>query len=94
MWLMEYGRISEDSDAELLESGGAVSNLIGAAFIKELSANGYVHLELSHFDTYMNTVVNGVDFYPEENVKHEIEFFIRGEKRMVAELSMMPLKRY
>ena len=94
MWLMDYGRINEDDDRELLESGGAVANLISGAFVKELSANGYGHLQMSHFATYMNNVVNGVDFSAQENVKHEIEFFIRGDKKLVAELTMLPLKRY
>lgn len=94
MWLMDYGRIKEDDDGESKESCGAVANLIAGCFVNELSANGYVFLQMSHFATYINTAVDGIDFYPQENVKHEIEFFIRDEKRLVAELSMGHLKKY
>lgn len=94
MWLMEYGRIDEDDEHEMLESCGTVANLIAGCFVKELSANGYVSLQMSHFETFVNTPVNGVCFSSQEEVKHEIEFTIRGERRLMAELTMAPLKRY
>jgi hypothetical protein len=94
MWLLEYGRINENDDMELLDACGTLTNLIAGGFVKELCANGFVHLEMSHFETFVNSPVNGIIFSPKETVKHEIEFYIRKEKRMVLELSMGHLQRY
>ena len=94
MWLLDYGRIDEDSEAETQDACGTVTNLIAGYFVKELKGHGYGHLEMGHFTTFVNSPLNGIDFYSHENVKHEMEFFIRGEKRMVLELTMGNLKRY
>ncbi|MBF0594226.1 MAG: hypothetical protein HQL22_04595 [Candidatus Omnitrophica bacterium] len=94
LWLLDYGRIDEDNEAEMSDACGTVANLLAGYFVKELSAHGYIHLQMSHFETYINTPLNGIDFFSDEDVKHEIEVFIREEKRMVLELTMKPLKRY
>ncbi|MEI6438097.1 MAG: hypothetical protein WCO69_05050 [Candidatus Omnitrophota bacterium] len=94
MWLLEYGRIDEDDEDEVLDACGTVTNLIAGYFIKELSGHGYVHLEMGHFTTFVNSPLNGIDFHSQEKVKHEMEIFIRDEKRMVLELTMGHVKRY
>ena len=94
MWLLEYGRIDEDDEEEVLDACGTVTNLIAGYFVKELSAHGYIHLEMSHFDTYINSPVDGINFFPQEDVKHEMDFFIREEKRIVIELTMGHVPRY
>lgn len=94
MWLLDYGRIDEDEEAEVLDACGTVANLIAGCFVKELCGFGYVHLEMGHFSTFVNSPLNGVDFLSQETVKHEMDFFIRDEKRMVLELTMGPLQRY
>ncbi|MBF0569370.1 MAG: hypothetical protein HQL18_01155 [Candidatus Omnitrophica bacterium] len=94
MWLLEYGRIDEDNEGVILDACGTLTNLIAGYFVKELSGLGYIFLEMSHFDSYINTAVNGVTFSSEQDFKHEIEFYIRGEKKIVAELSMGKLPRY
>ena len=94
MWLLDYGRIDEDDEQEVLDACGTVTNLIAGYFIKELRGHGYVHLEMGHFITFINSPLNGIDFHSQEDVKHEMEFFIREEKRMVLELTMGHVKRY
>jgi len=94
MWLLEYGRIDDDEESEVLDACGTVANLVAGYFVKELSAHGYIHLQMSHFDAFVNSSVNGIEFNPQESVKHEITFFLREDKRIVAELTMAPLKKY
>ncbi len=94
MWLLGYGRIDEDDEAEILDSCGTAANLIAGFFVKELSSFGYIHLEMSHFETFINSSINGIDFSPAEVVKHEMAFFIRGDKRLVMELTMGRLQSY
>lgn len=94
MWLLEYGRIDEDDELVVMDACGTITNLIAGYFVKELSAHGYIFLEMSHFESYINTAVNGINFSPEQDVKHEIEFLIKGDKKIVAELTMKPLERY
>lgn len=94
MWLLEYGRIDEDDDLIVMDACGTITNLIAGYFVKELSANGYIFLEMSHFESYINTAVNGINFSADQDVKDEVEFFIKGDKKLVAELTMQPLQRY
>ena len=94
MWLLEYGRIDEDDELVVMDACGTITNLIAGYFVKELSANGYIFLEMSHFESYINTAVNGINFSPEQDIKDEIDFLIKGDKKIVAELTMKPLERY
>lgn len=94
MWLMEYGRIDEDDDSAVLDACGTVTNLIAGGFVKEMTARGYVHLEMSHFESYINTVVDGIPFSPDQDKKYEVDFFIKKEKKIVVELTMGRVPRY
>ncbi|MBF0122143.1 MAG: hypothetical protein HQL21_01890 [Candidatus Omnitrophica bacterium] len=94
MWLLEYGRIDEDDELVVMDACGTITNLVAGYFVKELSANGYIFLEMSHFESFINTAINGVNFSSDQDVKDEIEFFIKGDKKIVAELTMKPLQRY
>jgi hypothetical protein len=94
MWLMEYGHVDEDDDSAILDASGTVTNLFAGSFVKELMARGYVHLEMSHFESFINTVVDGIHFSPDQGKKFEIEFFIRKEKRIVVELTMGRVPKY
>lgn len=94
LWMLEYPRIDEDDDGLVLDGCGSVANLVAGAFVKELCGKGYVHLEMSHFESYINTAVNGVEFPEEESLKHEISFSIGGVRRLVAELTMSHVPNY
>ena len=94
MWLMEYGRIDEDDDAAVLDACGTITNLIAGNFVKELCGHGFVHLEMSHFENFINTAVDGIYFSPDQDKKYEIDFYIRKEKRIVVEVTMGRIPRY
>ncbi len=92
--MMEYPHIDEEDDESVLDGCGTVTNLIGGYFVKELKGLGYIHLEMSHFESYINTSVNGVEFSAEQEWKYEITFEISGAKKMVAELTLGHVPRY
>lgn len=94
MWMLDYDRIDEDEEDVAMAACGTVANLIGGHFVKELSAHGYIFLQMSHFEGFINSCLNGINFFFEEDYKHEIEFYIKGEKQIVVELSMKKLQRY
>ncbi len=77
----------EDLDA-LADCCGTLCNIIAGAFKTELSKAGYRELEMSHFKSYRNTIVSGVDFCYSEREKYEITFFIKDQKRLMIEMSM------
>ena len=93
LWHLEYPSIDEDDDEGILDGCGTLTNLIAGHFVKDLHALGCVHLQMSHFDSYFNTVLDGVAFAPDQTRKYEINFFINGEKRLVAELTMSHIPR-
>ncbi|NTV29172.1 MAG: hypothetical protein HGA80_03720 [Candidatus Omnitrophica bacterium] len=92
--LLDYPRVEEDDEEDLLDGCGTLTNLFGGWFVKELSAQGYVHLEMSHFESYINTAVNGIEFSSDQGSKCEIDFKIRDVKRLVMELTMAPIPHY
>ena len=72
---------------------GAICNIIAGYFKNELLTLGYPPLEMSNFESYINSVVNGVD-YPIKTVnKYEVNYEIGGHKRVVTEMVMAPLVR-
>jgi len=91
MWSFDYPRIDEDDDASILDACGTLTNLIAGYFVKEIRDLGCVHLQMSHFESYINTAVNGIAFASDETEKYVIDFWIKGTKRIVAELTMGPV---
>jgi hypothetical protein len=91
IWSLDYPRIDEDDEASILDASGTLTNLIAGYFVKEIRDLGYVHLQMSHFESYINTAVNGVAFASDEKEKYVIDFWIKGTKRIVAELTMGPV---
>jgi hypothetical protein len=92
--MMEYPRVDEDDEAAVLDGCGTVANLIAGYFVKELKGQGYVHLEMSHFESFINTSLNGIEFSAEQEWKYEISFEVDGSKKMVAELTLGHIPRY
>ena len=88
LWSLDYLRLDEDDEEVLLDACGTLTNLIAGYFVKELYDRGFVHLQMSHFENYFNTALNGIAFASDETKKDEISFWIKGEKRIVAELTM------
>jgi len=91
MWSFDYPRIDEDDDEMILDACGTLTNLIAGYFVKDIRDLGRVHLEMSHFESYINTAVNGIAFASDQTEKYVIDFWIKGTKRIVAELTMGPV---
>ena len=92
--LLDYPYIDYDRDEEVLDGIGAITNLIGGYFKKELSQLGFVDLEMSAFKSYLNTVVDGVNYCQEQTYKYEASFEIDGQKHLVVDMVMgVPPKR-
>lgn len=91
--LFKYPYIDYEDDDEVLDGIGAITNLIAGSFKKEIARLGYVDLEMSHFQSAINTVLDGVEYCKTETEKFEITFEIDDKKRMVVELSLAPIPR-
>ncbi len=92
--LLDYPRIDEDDEPAVLDACGTIANLFGGAFVKEMSGRGYIFLEMSPFESYVNTAVDGLEFSADQKCKYEMSMEIKGEKRLVLELTMAPIPNY
>lgn len=91
--LLDYPEIDDDEEEEVEDACGALCNIIGGYYKNELIGLGYAPLEMTSFESYINSVVNGVD-YPTKTVnKYEVSYEIQGQKRLVTEIVMSPLAR-
>lgn len=91
---LEYPSVIDEDDQEaLLDACGTFCNLIAGNFKSGLTQLGYQELVMSHFSSYKNEVLNGVIYDPKQTRLYEISFEIRGEKRIVADLTMGPIPK-
>jgi hypothetical protein len=91
--LLKYPYIDYDNDDEVLDGIGAITNLIAGFLKRELGRLGYIDLEMSHFRSAVNSVLDGLDYCKNQSEKYEISFDIDGVKRMVIELVMDPIPK-
>lgn len=87
---LDYPISEDDEDDEklLLDGVGTMCNLIAGNFKSGLTQLGYQELEMSHFISFRNEILNGVDYCLEQDKKYEISFEIKGKKRIVTELNL------
>lgn len=91
--ILNYPEIDDDEEEQVEDACGAVCNIIAGYFKNELIALGYPALEMTSFESYINSVVTGV-IYPAKAVnKYEISYVFGGRKRLVTEMVMLPLTR-
>ncbi len=85
---LEYP-IDKFDDEEILEDGcGTLCNLIAGNFKAGLTQLDYIELEMSHFISFRNEILEGVSYdFTQEN-KYEISIMINGVKRLMADLVM------
>jgi len=88
MRLLEYPAINDESEQAMLDSAGTLCNILAGRFKSEISAAGYVELEMSHFINYRNSAIAGIDFCFHEFDLYEISFDIKDEKRLVMEMTI------
>ena len=88
---LQYPVVDSEDVEDMKDACGAVCNIIAGQFRAEILDLGFANLEMSHFSSYLNNAQSGVEFYNNVREKFEIGFFIKGEKRLVAELTMGPI---
>jgi len=93
---MDYPEVDIDDSEALEDACGTFCNLIAGNFKSGLTQLGYVELVMSHFTGYQNEVLNGVEFPVTQKNMYEINFEVKEERWIVAELSMgsIPLVGY
>ena len=91
--MLQYPQIDEDDEEQVKDACGAICNLICGQFKADLSLMGYWNLEMSFFSSYRNSALMGIPFYFRVLEKYELSFYIKGEKRLVMEISMGPIPR-
>lgn len=88
MKLLRYPPIDDESEKALLDSCGTLCNIIAGRYKSEISGDGYIELEMSHFQTYRNSAFDGVAFCFDEFDLYELTFEIDGKKRLMLDVSM------
>jgi hypothetical protein len=88
MKIVQYPPVDDENETALEDSCGTLCNIIAGRFKSEISKEGYIELEMSHFVTARNNLVSGVNFCFSEFTKYEIVFDIDGAKRLVLEVTM------
>ena len=83
-----YPVYDENDEVSLEDACGAFCNLIAGNFKSGLTQLGYKELAMSHFSSYQNDVINGVPFSPDQKHCYAIGFVIKGEKKMMIDLTM------
>jgi hypothetical protein len=85
---LKYPPIDDENENALLDSCGTLCNILAGRYKSEIASAGYIELEMSHFKTYRNNAVPGVDFCASEYDSFTINFYLEGDKRMVFDMSM------
>jgi len=88
--LLQYPYIDSDDDLEAKDGCGAVVNLIVGQYKNEMAILGYKDLTMSHFESFINTAVDGVGIPKGVFDKYEIDFEIEEANRLVIEMMTLP----
>ena len=79
----------DDDDPEALEDAcGTFCNIVAAKFKSGLIQLGYTEPVMSHFKSYRDEVINGVEFDIKQTEKYELSFEIKGDRRIMIDLTM------
>ncbi len=79
---------NEEDTVALEDACGSFCNLVAGTFKSGLTQLGYKELEMSHFSSYQNEIVDGVEYAPEVPFVYEITFERRGEIKLKADINM------
>jgi len=91
---LQYPVIDDEDQEALDDACGTFCNLLAGNFKSGLTQLGYQELSMSHFSTFQNDVVNGVNYHYGEKHLTEISFEVRGYKCIVVDLTMGPLTKH
>jgi hypothetical protein len=85
---LDYPLFDSDDTESLLDACGSFCNVVAGNFKAGLTQLGYKELYMSHFSTFENEVINGIEYDPTQTQVYEIIFDIKEEKRIVIDLTM------
>ncbi len=88
--------VSEDEDdASMMDAAGEFCNMLGGGFKNEISKLGYLDMSMSAPHNYKNSVMEGVEFSPDQDTKYELSFFYWKRKAIVVEITLaaIPMKK-
>jgi len=88
MKMLQYPPIDDESDDAMRDSCGTLCNIISGRFKSEISKEGYIELEMSHFSNYRNSAFQGVSFCFSEFDVYQMDFEIDKTKRLVIEMTI------
>ncbi len=85
----------DEDDSSMMDINGEFCGLLVAAFKSELVRLGYVDLVVGGPHNYKNSVMEGVEYSPDQQNKLEFSFFYWKRKAIVVELTLaaIPLKK-
>jgi len=89
--LLQYPYIDSDDDLEVKDGCGTLVNLIAGQYKKEMAKLGYKDMMMSHFESYINFVSDGIGIPQGTTEKYEISFDVEGTKRLVVEMITLPM---
>lgn len=90
---LNYPVIDDDDQTTLEDACGTFCNLVGGNFKAALTQLGYKELLMSHFSSYTNEVVSGVEYNNTQKQKCEIKFEVNGKVQIIADLVLAELPK-
>jgi len=91
--LLQYPYIDSDDVDEVKDGCGTLGNLIAGQYKREKAALGFKDVMMSHFESHINTVADGVSIPQGAKEKYELSFEVEEVKRLVVEViapSLLP----
>ena len=88
MKLLKYPPVDDENDDAMRDSCGTLCNIIAGRFKSEISAAGYVELEMSHFMNFRNSAFGGVAFCYNEYDMYQIDFDIQDKNRVAVYMTI------
>ena len=90
-----YDVPDDEDDVSMMNVCGKFCESLAGGLKKELAGLGYADVVMSAPCNYKNSVIEGVEFCPDQKTKHEFSFFYWKHKAIVVELTLaaIPQKR-
>ncbi len=78
----------DEDDGSMMNACGEFCQKLGAGFKGEITKQGYMDLVMSVPHNYKNSILEGVEFSPDQIIKHELSLFYWKRKAIVVEITM------
>ena len=87
---LNYPDVNTFDEEAIEDACGTFCNLIAGSYKNGLTQLGFKDLTMSHFSSYRNYVLNGVEYCYGQKFKYEICLEVNGIKRIYLDLTMGP----